>query len=363
MKSSIVTFIANKRVYYKLRRTAVIKVAIVGAGPAGSYCAYKLAEKNIYPSVFDFSHPREKPCGGLISIIAQEFFPFLKTLPVTHSERNSITLIAPSGKRRTIRFKEGKVAGFSRLKLDQYLLNMAVNEGANLIEEKVIGLERKHGWWKVKTQKQSYAAKTLVGADGVNSMVRRNIIGSLSKRDKGVCCGYFVKGLEKENVTIKFSPTMKGYIWIIPRGEDTSVGVGSAEIRQHHELKKEMNIFISKFCPQAEKISTWTALIPNVKDVRTFLNPIAGSNWILIGDAAGHVDPISGSGIIYALLDGELAAKVIAEDQPEIFNKLWIETYGQTLLRATRLRGWVYKRPLLEVYCMYLKFQSTIPFV
>jgi geranylgeranyl reductase family protein len=340
----------------------VIKVAIVGAGPAGSYCAYKLAEAGIYPSIFDYSHPREKPCGGMISVIAQEFFPFLKALPIIHSERNTVNLIAPSGRRLVIRFREGKIIGFSRLKFDQYLLNMAVNEGADLIEEKVIGLERKYGWWKVRTQKQSYAVKTLVGADGVNSMVRRNIIGSLSKRDKGVCFGYFVKGLEKENVTIKFLPTKKGFIWVIPRGEDTSLGIGSSEIGNYHELKNELDTFVNKFCPQAEKISEWTALIPSVKNTKTFRNPIAGSNWILIGDAAGHVDPITGSGMIYALLDGELAAEVIVENHTELFNKLWIKTYGQPLFLDTMLRGWVYKRPLLELYCMYLKIQSVTPF-
>ena len=339
----------------------MIKVAIVGAGPSGSYCAYKLAEIGICPSIFDYSHPREKPCGGLISVVAQEFFPFLKTLPIPHSERNAMNLISPSGRRRVIRFRENEVIGFSRLRFDMHLLNMAVNEGAELIEEKVIGLERKYGWWKVRTQKQVYAVKTLVGADGVNSMVRRNIISSLSKRDKGLCVGYFVKGLEREDITIKFLPDKRGFIWVIPRGEDTSLGIGSAEICPYHELKNELDTFASKFCPQAEKISAWTALIPNVKNVKTFCNPIAGSNWILIGDAAGHVNPISGSGIFYALLDGELAAEVIIEDHPELFNKLWIETYGQTFFLDTMLRRWVYKRPLLEIYCIYLKIQNAIP--
>jgi len=340
----------------------VIEVAIVGAGPAGSYCAYKLAEKDIRPSIFDYSHPREKPCGGLTSAIAQEFFPFLKALPIAHNERSTITLISPSGRRLSIRFRKGKFISFSRLKFDQYLLNMATNEGADLIEEKVIGIERKCGWWKVRTRKQSYAAKILVGADGVNSMVRRNIIGSLGKRDKGLCFGYFVKGLENDGIIIKFLHTKKGYIWIIPRGEDTSIGIGNAEICQPHELRKELDAFVSEFCPHADKISEWTALIPNIKDVKTFRTPIASSNWILIGDAAGHVDPITGSGIIYALLDGELAAEVIIEKHPEMFNRMWIKKYGRTLLQATILRDWVYKKPLLEFYCMYLKIQSLTPF-
>ncbi len=337
----------------------LIKVAIVGAGPSGSYCAYNLAENNICPIIFDNSHPREKPCGGLISNIAQDFFPFLKTLPIPHSERKTMTMIMPSGRRIVIYFRNGKIMGFSRLKLDHHLLDMAVKKGADLVEEKVIGLERKYGWWKIRTQKKSYAIGTVIGADGVNSMVRRNIIGSLSKTDKGVCFGYFVKGLENEEVTIKFLPDKKGYLWIIPRGEDTSVGIGSAEINHVNELKTELDNFIGNF-PKAEKLSKWTALIPNVKDTKTFRTPVAGSDWLLIGDAAGHVDPITGSGIVYALLGGKLGAEAIVEGKPEMFNKLWIETYGQQLLQATKLRGWVYRRPLLEVYCIYLKVQNAM---
>jgi geranylgeranyl reductase family protein len=339
----------------------VIKVAIVGAGPSGSYCACNLAENSIYPIIFDHSHPREKPCGGLISNVAQDFFPFLKVLPIPHSERNRMIMISPSGRKIVVCFRKGKLTGFSRLKLDRYLLDMALNKGADLIEEKVMGLERKHGWWKIRTQKQSYAVGTIVGADGVNSMVRRNIIGPLSKTDKGVCFGYFVKGLENEDVTIKFLSGKQGYLWIIPRGEETSVGIGSTEINNVHELKTELDNFIRNF-PKAEKLAKWTALIPNVKNPKKFRIPVAGSDWVLIGDSAGHVDPITGSGIVYALLDGELAAEAIVERNPEMFNKLWIETYGQQLLRATKLRSWVYKKPLLEFYCIYLKLRNIMPF-
>ena len=344
-----------------IRGTAMISVAIVGAGPAGSYCAYELAKKGIFPLIFDFAHPREKPCGGLLPSNAQELFPFLKTIPISHSERSAMIVITPSGRRIVIGLRKGKFMGFSRLEFDGYLLDMAVNQGAELVEEKVIGIENNRDHWMVRTEKHSFAVKTLVGADGVNSMVRRNIIGSLDKKDIGVCFGCFVKGLENKEITLKFLPAKKGYIWVIPRGDDTSIGIGSSEIRYSHELKNELSKFIHNFCPQTEKISEWAALIPNVKDTKTLRAQIAGSNWIIIGDAAGHVDPITGSGIVYALLDGELAAEEIAEGNPEMFNNLWIETYGQQLLLAAKLRSWIYKRPLLELYCMYLKVQSLTP--
>jgi digeranylgeranylglycerophospholipid reductase len=340
----------------------MINVAIVGAGPAGSSCAYNLAKHGIYPSLFDHSHPREKSCGGLVSSMVEELFPQLKQHPIEHSERNSMRLIAPSGRTITLDYRNGRMLGFSRLKFDQYLLKLAVNEGANLIEEKVLGLERKQGWWKVHTETKSYAVKMLVGADGANSLVRRNTIGSLSRRNRGICFVNLMKGLEKENMTIKFIPAFKGYVWVIPRAENTSIGGGSTDTRCFNEVKNEVNAFVSKYYPQAEKISERTAIIPNIKDTKVLRIPIAGSNWILIGDAAGHVNPISGGGIIYALLDGEKAAEAIAQNHPEMFNKLWVEAYGQGLFRDTKLRGWIYKRSLLELYCMYMKVSSILPF-
>jgi geranylgeranyl reductase family protein len=341
----------------------MISVAIVGAGPAGSSCALKLAKHDIFPSIFDHSHPREKPCGGLIfSDAAEELVPSLKTHPITHSERNSINVVTPSKRTIVIHFRNFRIFGFSRLRFDQYLLELAVNKGANYIDEKVSGVERKNGWWKVHTESQSYDVKTLVGADGVNSLVRRKTIGQLSEEDRGVCFGYFVKGLENENITIKFLSDIKGYIWVIPRGENTSVGGGATETRYFHEMKNEVKTFVNKYYPQAEKISEWTALMPNIKNTRVFRIPVAGSNWILIGDAAGHVNPISGGGIIYALLDGEKAADAIIENHPEMFNRLWFETYGQSLFLDTKLRGWIYKKPLLELYCMRLKASSLLPF-
>jgi digeranylgeranylglycerophospholipid reductase len=297
----------------------------------------------------------------MVSSEVEDLLPILKTCSIEHSERDSMRVISPNGKTMTVHLKNHKLLGFSRLKFDQCLLDLAVNEGANLIKEKVTGLEHKQGWWKVRAQKQSYEVKTLVGADGVNSLVRRNTIGPLSKRDKGACFGYLVRGLERKDITIKFLPTGRGYLWVVPRAENTSVGGGTAESDRFHEIRREVNAFASEFFPQAEIISKWTAVIPNIKDAKTLRIPVAGSDWILVGDAAGHVDPISGSGIIYALIDGEKAADAIVEGTPETFNRLWVEAYGQSLFLATKLRGWIYKRPLLELYCMYMKTHSIMP--
>ncbi len=340
----------------------MVKVAIVGAGPAGSNCAYTLTQYGMQPVIFDHSHPREKPCGGLTSDFIKDYFPILEDFQIESNVRNSMRLISPNGRAANIYYKNEGLVSLSRLKFDNYLLNVAVNSGATLIKDKVIAVEHRHGYWKVYTQKHSYDFDVLVGADGVNSVVRNNIIGPLNKEDLGLCLGYFVRGYENTSVTVKFSTAIKGYLWMAPRVEGASLGGGTAEMSLIPQLKNELSSFINQNYPNITVISKWASLIPNLKNVKTFLKPVSGSDWVLIGDAAGHVDPISGSGIIYALLDGEMAGNLIAEGQPELFDQTWRKRYGRSLFLSLQLRGLIYRGPLLELYCRYMKLHSLLPF-
>jgi len=337
-----------------------IDVAIVGGGPAGAYCAYNLAENGIYPTIFDHSHPREKPCGGLISPLAQELFPFLKKLPIEHVKIEIVYLVSPSGRKFSINMKRKEAICVSRLEFDLFLLKMAMDKGAEWRKERVVEVKREGKIWKIKTDKNVYSSKKIVGADGVNSIVRSKVTKPLKAVDKGVCYGYFAEGLEDEAISFHFLPRRNGYIWIIPRKKNVSIGIGCAEILHPSQLKKELDTFIRKNYPKIKIVSKWTALIPNIKKVETFCSPTAGPSWILIGDAAGHAHPISGEGILYALMDGELAAQAIMHNNPLSFERLWRCTYGLNLLLSGKLQKWVYRRTFSELYCMYIKLSSLI---
>jgi flavin-dependent dehydrogenase len=86
----------------------------------------------------------------------------------------------------------------------------------------------------------------------------------------------------------------------------------------------------------------------------------AGLHWLLIGDADGHVNPIMGEGIIYALLDGELAAHAIIDKNCQQFDMLWRKSYGQALFRDIALQKWLYSRLGLEFYCLALGLQNKL---
>ena len=292
----------------------------------------------------------------------KESFSILQQFPIEHSEMDQMRVISPSQKTWTIDMTQNKILGFSRMRFDQYLLSKALSEGAKLIEEKVIGLQKNSHGWRIITQDSSYDARTLVGADGACSVIRKCTVGSLDKNDLGACFGYIFKGIVEKGVVINFLSKTSGYIWVIPRGDNTCIGGGSTKINQLREIKKKVDMFIEACYPRLEKVSQWSALIPNVKSPQTLLSQVAGPNWALIGDAAGHVSPISGMGIVYALTDGELAAEAIAEGHVEQFNKAWVAFYGKKLIREIWLRSLIYQRPILEAYCMYIKLHSQIRF-
>ncbi|RLI39926.1 hypothetical protein DRO69_13640, partial [Candidatus Bathyarchaeota archaeon] len=321
------------------------RIAIIGGGPAGSFCAYNLAKNGLRPLIFDNSHPREKPCGGGISPFAQAKFPFIKNLPISIGGGNKLRIISPLDKETNIEGKQRCIT-VSRLEFDESLIKMATEAGAKLVKEKVIDVKNTKKGWIIITKKTKVFSEILVGADGVTSLVRKKTIGSFEKADLGFTYGYFVKGIENKIATIKFLKGKKGYIWAFPRVDHTSLGIG-IPLSEAKGAKRELDLFISKYYPKIDIISEWVALIPSITRLKTYEISVAGDNWILIGDAAGHVDPIFAEGILYALWSAELAAKAIVQINPRKFDKLWRREYGTKLIEGVKFKNLLYNKLLL----------------
>jgi len=314
-----------------------LEVAIVGGGPAGAYCGFELSKKGIMPTILNDSHLGGKPCGGGISPTLLKRFPFVEKF-----RENGFTF----GEVRIISCLDTQVItntfenGFciSRKCLDQGILDMAEGNGTKIIKEKAVAITKKENAWVIKTNKRTLAAKVVVGADGVNSVVRRETVGPITAENLNLTFGYLTSKLDKEDATIKFLEEIPGYIWVFPGKGYSNIGVGS-ELTFGKMLKKLLDGFIKSFFPKTKILSRYSALLPSATNPNFFGLPCAGKNWVLIGDAAGHVDPISGEGILYALWDGKIAAQSIAEDCPESFDKAWRAEFGQTLVDRCKAKN------------------------
>jgi geranylgeranyl reductase family protein len=304
-------------------------VVIIGAGPAGAYCALELSKYGIFPTVFDHSHPREKPCGGGISPHVLLKFPFLEKFRSMGFTFSNFRIISCTNNQVMSKALENGFS-ISRRYFDEGILNMARERGAKLIKEQVLGIQKKGRFWKIKTDKEFLSTKTLVGADGVNSLVRRKIIGPIANENLALTFGYKATTIAKEKATIKFLSEIPGYIWVFPGKNYSNIGIGS-ELKYGNALKTILDDFINSHFPQIRISSKYSAMLPSARNPEFFSLPCAGRNWILVGDAAGHVDPISGGGILYALWGGKLAARAIKDKNPKSYDSLWRDEFGKNL--------------------------------
>jgi menaquinone-9 beta-reductase len=334
-------------------------IVIVGGGPAGAYCALELAKRGIYATILDHSHPREKACGGGISSLTLEKFPFLEQFRLYGGSPKNLKIISCTNSQTIMEQQSG--FNISRLFLDQQILKMAIESGAKLVNEKIVNVERNQNFWHIKFGEQSIKSRILVGADGVNSIVRKNMIEPISSQNLAMAYGYLVTGLENGPTTIKFIAEVPGYIWIFPRGNHSCIGIGS-ELRYGGSFKKILNKFISSYCPEIKILSKFAALLPSATDSKFFTLPCCGDNWLLVGDAAGHVDPVTGGGILYALWSGKLAAEVIANDELDLYDELWRKQYGNYFMERCKIKKTFYDPLEIEVSIAKHTIQSKFEY-
>jgi geranylgeranyl reductase family protein len=325
--------------------TCVEDVVIVGGGPAGAYCAFELARKGIYATIFDHSHPREKPCGGGISHRAVAKFPFLEKFR-SGDRFFGFKMISCTNRQTT--FADNKARFYlSRRLFDEEIIKMAIQQGARLIKEKVLDVEKKQVFWKIKTTKRLVKARFVIGADGIRSLVRRKTVGPIQSRNIGLTYGYLSNRLE-EPPTIKFVAEIPGYIWIFPRDNQSCIGIGS-EARYGSLLRGILDDFVRSYCPRIMINAKFAAMLPWATDPEFFTLPCAGEDWLLVGDAAGHADPLTGEGILYALWSGKLAAEVLAKREPTSYDGLWRTQYGNYFMHRCGMKNEFYDPIRIEL--------------
>ncbi|KON33479.1 MAG: hypothetical protein AC479_04330 [miscellaneous Crenarchaeota group-6 archaeon AD8-1] len=324
------------------------EIVIVGGGPSGAYCAFNLAINGIFPIIFDPSHPREKACGGRVQAEIIKKFPFIENILKKNASLTNLKMVFDEKNYQELEFLKGY--NISRKDFDIEILRMAIKKGAILIKERVIDIERvennkknkkesnkikkKNSYWIIKTNKQTLKTKILVGADGAKSLVRRKTIGPIAKKNLAIGYGYLATGIEKDISVVKFFNKIPGYIWIFPRRDNTNIGIGT-ELRYEKQLQKLLNRYILSNYPKMKIVpnSQFKALLPYAKDPNFFTKySCCGEDWILIGDAAGHVNPINGEGIPYALWSGKLASEAIKEGNLKKYQDKWKKQYGNKLI-------------------------------
>jgi geranylgeranyl reductase family protein len=333
-------------------------VLVVGAGPAGSFAAERIARGGGRIALFDGRPAREaKACGGGVTSKALKAWPFL--LEAGGRAVTEVLMQSPTGEGVRLKLAE-PFAIYSRRALDSYMRERARRAGAHVFDYKVTASKEKdaEGLWVVKAKTgESWRGRVLAAADGANSAIAKRLAGQLPNAEMEVAFGYRTPLDEGEDAptVIAFLPRWAGYAWAFPRLDHISFGIATAQDAFDHKALDRMlwDFMVEYYRARARAFEgdddeverrlrgvadRYAARIPGLAPKTFERRRAAGTDWALLGDAAGFADPVTGEGIYYALRSAELFAEAFARGDVASYDNSWRADFGRELRRASQMR-------------------------
>ena len=373
-------------------------VLVVGAGPAGAATAAWCARAGLDVVLADAAvFPRDKPCGdGLTPRAVAELHRlglggWLRTCPVNWGLRAT-----GFGRQLYLPWPGGSLPAYGsavpRLELDARIRAAAVESGAKPLDgARAVSVERAgrgveavsfrrvgsaggNGPAGDRVSRGSAAGTTtvrcrrLVVADGARSQLGRQLGRSWHRETAyGVAARGYVGSARGDDPWISShlelragsGETLSGYGWVFPLGDGrVNIGVGTlatsrrpAEVNLRQLLDHYADLRREEWQLDGDVRLPASALLP----MGGAVSGVAGANWVLVGDAAGCVNPLNGEGIDYGLETGRLAAELLADGAGQrpatgrdsrtgsgldcAWPALLKERYGEAFSIARRLAG------------------------
>jgi geranylgeranyl diphosphate/geranylgeranyl-bacteriochlorophyllide a reductase len=311
---------------------------VIGAGPAGAVAAREISRAGGRVALVDGSHPREKACGGGVTGRALE----LITAQVAGGRAIRTVRFEAGSKAATVDLPPGYLEVFSREALDRALADEARRAGAVPITARVTGIERRGTRWTVRAAEATMTAPLLLGADGAGGLVRKQVTRPFGRSQLSIAAGSYVEGSEMSEIVVRFVDEPRGYLWSFPRPGHLAVGTcAQADVTSTAEMHAVTDGWLDAYAPAAgrpRRRYAWP--IPSLGAADLDAEQPAGDGWMLLGDAAGLVDPITREGIYFAVRSGMLAAAALAAPDP---SRRYAETVRDELhdelRRAARLKA------------------------
>jgi len=283
---------------------------VVGAGPAGCRAAWVLGRRGRRVLVLDKAvFPRWKPCAGGLTAKTAPYIPDELRGEIQGTMRGAVLTY---GARQVTRVTSSAALGWmvnretfdrAHLELVRSLPGVEVREGSPVRE-----VTEDEDRVTVRTRDACWSAPVVIGADGVNSVVSRQLPGH-AERSIGMAYegeATFTDPALDGEVLFDFRKFPGGYGWVFPKRDHYSIGgyAHGGDVRRVARLYDE-------FCAEMPQLASCTTYRR-----RGYRIPQGGSprklntaRLLLAGDAADLVDPLTGEGIYYALRSGQLCAE------------------------------------------------------
>jgi geranylgeranyl reductase family protein len=276
-------------------------VAVIGAGPAGSVAAYRLATAGASVLLVDrATFPRDKPCGGGVTGRAARLLPFSIDSVVEDVVDRMDVRLNYSGARVRRQARTPIAYMTQRKRLDHFLFEQAARAGADARDGVKVADVRADA---LTVDGEEIAARVVIGSDGCNGTSAKQL-GLAQQIQHGVAleANYPYDARFAQTMVLELTAVHGGYAWIFPKGDHINLGVGGNE-SEGPRLRAELLRLCRAYGVDPESAA----------DTRGYRLPmrrpgsaLARGSAAVIGDAAGLVDPFTGDGMFEAFLSAQL---------------------------------------------------------
>ena len=337
-------------------------IIVVGAGPAGSTTARFAAKAGASVLILEKDRNVGLPVrcaegateGGLLSVL-DEIDPRW-----VENRIQDVMFHSPSGDEVELNFRQTGII-LNRKIFDYDLAQLAVKEGVHLLTRAYVSnVLKQNGQAAGVTfthlgKDYSITSKIVVGADGVESRVGRwaGMTTRTKLKDMETCAQFTARDIDlsDKHLHLYFSRKIapKGYLWVFPKGRglaNVGLGIAGTEAKKKSPLAY-LGEFMAKHFPNASLLDSVAGGVPCDQT----LGKIISDGVMLVGDAAHQVNPITGGGIVPAMvagkIAGEVAGRAIADGNVSVgglkdYPKRWQKAEGKNHQIFYKLKEQVY---------------------
>ena len=291
------------------------EVLIVGAGPAGSTLAYELARCGIDVLLLDKARfPRGKTCAGGVNVRTLRLLPF-DLASIAEGVITGISFTRKLEDPFLRRYPEPLMVTVRREVFDHFLSQQAKLAGAQFHNPtQFLSLTPGNGGTQVETSSGTCLAKFIVGADGANSAVAREL--DLMPGTSRILAIHsevptpLLPWAEPDVIHIDWGSLKRSYAYLFPKKSFLALGAGGFGIPPA-KIKNYQRSFLATHW-QKEETPPFSAAgfyLP----LRRKRRPIQKGRCLLIGDAAGLVDPFTSEGIYSDIRSAQLVGPLLVE--------------------------------------------------